>query len=273
MSVSPLTSSARTSPAARGDASSRPSDEVERSKVATGLTAAGLYGKWVKGLAIDRPRILAAYPIAADKGGGALRRWWVELAGGYATNAVVPITGDIHPQLRIGSFVKDLPTIPKGWDRSYRASVIAGAGVIAASAAYGAVNLGEALHDGGPEALVDSRTGRTGVLGSVVGVLNLGVIGVGVAASKGHGNTAIGRAATRFGASFLAPIHSSTAVTAARAASVLPVLLNEWGFLDFLDEGSASDPITNARETAIHLLHFVPGLDDHLPDDTKAAGE
>ncbi|MCW2973058.1 MAG: hypothetical protein JWN72_1331, partial [Thermoleophilia bacterium] len=61
------------------------------------------------------------------------------------------------------------------------------------------------------------------------------------------------------------------AVTIARGVSALPVLVNELGFLDFLNRGATSDPLTNARDTAVHLLHKLPGLDHALPADVKPA--
>ncbi|MBC7460780.1 MAG: hypothetical protein H7287_05415, partial [Thermoleophilia bacterium] len=116
-----------------------------------------------------------------------------------------------------------------------------------------------------------TRTGRTGVLGSVVGVLNLGVIAAAVITTRGHGASPLARAASRLGGSFLQPIHSNTAVTAARAIGVAPVLLNEWGYLDFLNKRATSDPLRNARDTTVHLLHKLPGIGAHLPTDVKLA--
>ncbi|MCW2950361.1 MAG: hypothetical protein JWN41_1374 [Thermoleophilia bacterium] len=235
-----------------GSGAAQPS--VQRHPLVAALTWGALYGGIVQGVAIDRPRVAFAFSHAHAQGGKATAKWASELVTGWVTNDIVPIEGGT---VRLGSRLR----ITDAWHRAYQASRGLAVAGLAVKLIYGIPNLVEALHEGGPEALVNTREGRTGAI-SVPGTLfDAGVLAIALIASKGKPNP--------IRAAFTSPIFASNRVVLTAAALTAPVLLNEWGFLDFLNKGSRSDAVTNAHDTAIHLLHLVPGLDDRLPPDPK----
>lgn len=205
------------------------------------MTATALFGGLVQGTLVDRPRIAAAYPLA--KAQGQLPKWGAELATAWATNDIVPITGGT---VKLGSRV--LTT--QAWKRSYQLSVGMGAAFLAVSMLYGIPNLVDGLRDEGSDGLLGTRAGRTGVAGLAGGVLSAGILGVAyMGATRGRG---------RLAAALAAPIHSRTSIVLAKTALGVPVMVNEMGYLDFMDRGERRDAWQAAGDTTRDLVRQVP---------------
>jgi hypothetical protein len=210
------------------------SDPNSRSTIAQVATGIALGGGIVKGLVFDRPRIAAAFPNARAQ--GQLRKWGVELLTGYATHDIVPITGGT---IKVGS--KVLTT--NAWKRAYQASNALSLAIVGVNMLYGIPNLVDGIRKaGGIEGVTESRAGRTGVLASLAGLVELGLFGYAFARSGGS-------AGSRLVGAMQHPIHSTGGVVLGKLALSVPIMVNEAGFLDFLNEGSDHDWLENAKAT------------------------
>lgn len=130
-------------------------DPTERGTIAGVATGVALWGGVVKGIALDRPRIALALPAAREK--GMVGRWVAELVSGNASTEIVPITGGT---IKVGSKV-----LQNAWLRSYQLSNALTLGIVGATMIYGIPNMIDGWEQAdGPEGLLDSRAGRTGVM-------------------------------------------------------------------------------------------------------------
>ncbi|MCW2928898.1 MAG: hypothetical protein JWM86_2866 [Thermoleophilia bacterium] len=208
-----------------------------------GLTLTALIGGKAKGVVIDRTRAAFAYSHAKSQ--GKTGKWAVELASGRLTNDVVPITGGT-----VRAFGRTVTT--NGWKQSYQASNAIGLGLLGVSLLYGFPNLVEGWHDGGgPEGLIETRSGRTGVFATVGNVVGLSAMGVALSRSPSNAKLA---------GMLSDPIHSSMPLVLLRLGVSIPVLANELGYLDFLDARSEATPWESARATTAKVVDKVtPG--------------
>ncbi len=223
-------------------------DPNDRSTLAKVATATALVGGVAKGLVFDRPRIALALPHAREQ--GKVAKWALELASGHATNDIVPITGGT---IRLGGRV--LTT--NAWRGAYTASNALTLGLVGVHMLYGVPNLVDGWQKGdGPGGLLESRAGRTGVAAAVAGLVEIGLFTYAGIRSPGSGMA-------RATAALHHPIHSNGATVLAKIGLSMPVLVNEAGFLDFLNAGDRRDAWTTARDTVTGHLEtareFLPG--------------
>ena len=219
----------------------------DRSTLTIAATTTALGGGIIKGLLVDRPRIVMAWPFARDAG---LRtKWAAELLTGQATHDVVPIAGGV---MRFGA--KTITT--NAWRHAYQLSTGLSLALVAVGMSYGIPNIVDGLNsgEGGPKGLLESKPGRTGVAASIGGLLELGLFTT--AFSRAPGSS------TRMLNALHDPIHSSTAAVAAKLLVGVPVVLNEMGFLDFLNAGDERGIWETARDTVADKIDGARGLFD-----------
>lgn len=226
----------------------REQPQPERSTFTIAATATALIGNKARSIVVDRPRVAAAFPLARRE--GRLGRWAVELLAGKPTSEIVPISGGT---VRIAG--RTLTT--NGWGHAYRASNGLGTAVLAASMIYGVPNLVEALRAGGPDELTETRVGRTGMLATAGNVISLAVLGAAFTRTpSGSG---------RLLRMLHHPMHASTPMVVLRSATMVPVAINELGYLDFLNRGNDSSIWQNAVDTTRRWTHValdaLPGRD------------
>lgn len=237
----------------RADAAPEAADTPpDRSTFTAVATATAIVGNKAKTMLIDRPRVLAAFPRARQQ--ERLGRWAVELIAGKPTSEIVPITG--------GTVKLAGRTLTKNaWAHAYRASNAAGMAVLGVSMIYGIPNLVEGVRDGGGiDGLTETRVGRTGLLATAGNVISLAVLGAAYARTPGGSG--------RLLRSLQHPLHASTGAVVARSAALVPVTVNELGYLDFLNRGNTSTPWQNARSTTAGYLDMARAmLPGHSADE------
>lgn len=222
-------------------------DPNDRGSIATWATGTALLGGAAKGWVFDRPRVALALPSARAQGKTAL--WAAELLSGRGTNDIVPHAGGT---IRIGEKV----LTSQAWKHAYRGSNAITLGLVGAQMLYGIPNLIDGLRSG--EGLSETRAGRTGVLASIGGLFELGLFGFAAFASRGSGGS-------RMGAMLNHGIHQAPLTTVARMGLGAPIMLNELGFLDFLNKDDDRSPMTSASDTIAghtnRIQRFL-GMDD-----------
>jgi hypothetical protein len=204
----------------------------ERNTVAAIATAAALGGGVVKGLALDRPMIAAAFPHA--KRNGKVGKWAAELVTGQLTRDVVPINGGT---IKLGS--KVLTT--NAWRRAFQVSNGVGTAAIGASMVYGIPNLIDGwTRGGGAKGLWETRSGRTGLVATIGNGFDLAALGAAfIKAPKGPG---------RLAAALASPLLASNLVVGTRLSLGAPVIANEMGFLDSFNAGDERSMLQAVRD-------------------------
>lgn len=214
-----------------------------RSGFTAALTGVAVIGGAAKSVFLDRARALAAYPHARAEGKTAM--WTAQFISGRLTHDVVPITGG-----RISIAGKVVTS--NGFLRSYQASNAISLALLGVGMTYGIPNLVEGWQDGGgPGGLVESRHGRTGVLGSLATIFQAGVMATAAAGVPAGTNRITGM--------LKSPIIASGPVILAGIALSIPVAINELGFLDHLDAGNDLSFVENARATISGHVDTVRG--------------
>ncbi|MBC7461926.1 MAG: hypothetical protein H7287_11240 [Thermoleophilia bacterium] len=233
--AAPATPARSTAPPIDGPAA-EPADPNRRGPLAViGLAASVIPGA-LKGLALDRPRIMLAHGHAKEA--GHLKQWWLNMATGVPTNDVVPITGGT---VKIGSRV--LTT--QAWQRTYQWSNAIGAGLTVSGLVMGVPNLIEGMQQDGWAGALNTRSGRTGTFSLIGSAVDIAVMGVAVAAAVRHPSGA-GSLMTR---TMAQPIFGNPAIVGAKLVLQAPVMLNEAGFLDFMNKGETRSALDVARDT------------------------
>jgi hypothetical protein len=209
-------------------------DPNDRGTLAAVATGTALAGGIVKGLVFDRPRIALSLPNAREQ--GKVGKWALELLGGQATNDIVPISG--------GTVTIAGRTLTKdAWKHAYRASNALTLGLVGVTMLYGIPNLVDGYQQGdGFGGIMESRAGRTGVLASIGGLVELGLFSY---AAMRSGGGSSGRLVSALHHS----VYSSGATVLARVALGTPVMLNEMGFMDFLNRGDDRGIVETGRDT------------------------
>lgn len=228
--------------------------DSERSGFTKALTLTALVGGAAKGLVVDRARLLSAFPHARSQ--GKTGKWLAEMVSGKITNDIVPIEGGT-----LKLFGRTLTT--NGWQRTYQASNAIGLTLLGVNMLYGFPNLIEGWHDGGGtvEGLMTTKQGRTGVFATAGNLFYLGIMSTAFAkAPAGAG---------RVSATLASPLMSNGKVIIASLLMGVPVMLNELGFLDFLDKGSDKDWLENTRDTIgghLDTIRGIPSAIAGIPD-------
>lgn len=206
-------------------------DQHDRSTIAKVATGTALLGGFAKGWALDRPRIAAALPNARAQGKTAM--WMAQLLTGRATNDIVPSTGGT---ISIAGKV----LTKQGWNLAYKGSNALTLGLVGVQMLHGIPNLIDGVQSGDP--LLETRAGRTGLIASISGALELGLFGfAAIATRKASGS--------KMAAMLAHPIHQQPGLVIARMAIGAPIAVNELGFLDFMNTGDERDPFSAARDT------------------------
>jgi hypothetical protein len=229
---------------AAGDVSKQ-DDDTERSGFTKALTVTALVGGAAKGIVFDRARLITAFPHARAQ--GKTGKWLAEMVSGKITNDIVPIEGGT-----LKLFGKTITT--HAWQHSYQVSNAIGLTLLGVNTLYGIPNLIEGWNDGGGtvQGLMTTKQGRTGVFATAGNMFYLGLM-----------STAFARApegAGRFSSMLRSPLLSNGKVIIASMLMGVPVMLNELGFLDFLNKDSHKSWLENARDTADHHLDTVRGV-------------
>jgi hypothetical protein len=220
-------------------------DSNERSGFTKVLTLTALVGGAAKGIVIDRARLLTAFPHA--RGQGKTGKWLAEMVSGKITNDVVPIEGGTLKVL--GKTVTN-----HAWQHSYQLSNGIGLAMLGVNTLYGIPNLIEGWHDGGgtPQGLMTTKQGRTGVFATGGNIFAMGLMGAAyMQAPEGAG---------RIAATLKSPLLSNGKVIIASMLAGVPVMLNELGFLDFMDTGNDKSWSENAHDTVARHLDTVRGV-------------
>ncbi len=219
-------------------------DPTDRSTLAKVLTPTALVGGVVKGLAFDRPRIALAFPYAREQ--GKLGKWGLELLAARATNDIVPISGGT---IRIGGKV----LTSQAWRGTYKVSNALLLGLVGVGMTYGIPNLGDGLKKGGGiGGLAESRSGRTGVVASIAGAIELFIF-IGLAIKAPGGTRRLTHVLQH-------PLHSNGLMVLGKVAMSAPIIANEAGYLDFLNKGDDRDPLAVAKETTAGHIGTVRNL-------------
>jgi hypothetical protein len=222
-----------------------PKDDHERSDFTKILTLTALVGGAAKGIVVDRARLISALPHARSQ--GKTGKWLAEMVSGKITNDVVPIEGGT-----LKLFGKTITN--HAWQHSYQASNAIGLALLGVNTLYGIPNLIEGWNDGGGtvQGLMTTKQGRTGVFATAGNLFYIGLMSTAYTkAPEGAG---------RLAATLKSPMLSNGKVIIAGLAMGVPVMLNELGFLDFLNSDSDKSWSENAKDTIDHQLDTVRGF-------------
>ncbi len=161
-------------------------------------------------------RSTAAIPRARAEG-HLLRLLGEGFVVGRPSHAVMPITGGAA----------------RLWQRSFRANTLFNASMGPLSLLIGVTNLDTALRrQGGLSGLGSSTAGRTGILQSVSGVVELTAVGLAASTARSRGARAMLRSAYQH------PMLASPVLTGVTASTGSITIANELGLLRFMDRGS-----------------------------------
>lgn len=184
--------------------------------------------------ALSVGRIAAATPLAWKN--GKMPLWAFELAVQKSTIDIVPASG--------GRW--------NAWGKAFATSqALKGVGALATLSVAGTSTLG-ALREGGPDALISSKQGRTGLAASAASVATLGFMGL--AAAHGRSGGAAGMARSMF----TDPMLGRWLVVGPSLAAWTVIGANELGYLDVLNKGErrdASTIVSDANQHAAGLMH------------------
>jgi hypothetical protein len=220
-------------------------DDTERSGFTKAITLTALVGGAAKGIVVDRARLISAFPHARSQ--GKTGKWLAEMVSGKITNDIVPIEGGT-----LKLFGKTITT--KAWQHSYQVSNTIGLTLLAVNTLYGIPNLIEGWNDGGGtvQGLMTTKQGRTGVFATAGNLFYLGLMSTAFAqAPAGAG---------RVSSMLKSPLLSNGKVIIASLLMGVPVMLNELGFLDFLNTNSNKSWLENGRDTIDHHLDTIRGV-------------
>ena len=172
--------------------------------------------------------------MVTGRAAGRTGEWAFQLVTGRATSGVVPTSGPISLGSRLA--------IPNGFKRAYQVSNAFTIALVGVNMVYGIPNLVDGWKQGdGPEGLLGSRAGRTGVMAALGGLVELGFFAYAFARSpSGSG---------RLAAMLHHPIHAKGPVMYGKMALTAPILANELGFLDFMNRGDDRTPWETALDT------------------------
>jgi hypothetical protein len=184
--------------------------------------------------ALSVGRLVAATPIAARE--GKLPLWAFELAMQKSTIDIVPPTG--------GKW--------NLWGKAFATSqALKGAGALLTLGIAGPAMYDAWHNHGGAEGLVGSRSGRTGVVTSIAGLMTLNFMRGAAMEAAGKGAGAMARSA------FTSHTLGTWKVVAPAMVAYSIVVANQMGYLDALNSGDApgwGEAMHTGNQSVAHTL-------------------